>query len=148
MNNNNKLNYLLIGSGIIFGYYIWQNKTNGCVSCNTTETYPDGKMHPVLDPMFNVREACKEMALLEQHLNDPRKRCKDCIRKHFLTIEGLFEEAVSLDKYSSFKSMLKGKPHIIKVLALQFDNGKDYKEIAQGIRRLRKELMPTCFKYV
>lgn len=52
---------------------------------------------PIMHPLFNLREACKHLALLEDHLNQPRKRCPDCIRKHFLTLEALFEEGVSLD---------------------------------------------------
>ena len=43
--------------------------------------------HPVHDPRHNLRELVKECILLERHLFDPTKYCKDCIRKHFLTIE-------------------------------------------------------------
>ena len=52
---------------------------------------------PIMHPLYNLREVCKQTALLEDHLNNERKRCQDCIRKHFLTIEALLEEAISLD---------------------------------------------------
>ena len=62
---------------------------------------------PVFSPLFNMREICKQVVLLEDHLNNPRKRCPDCIKKHFLTIEAFFEEAVSLDKLQKFESQIK-----------------------------------------
>ena len=64
---------------------------------------------PIMSPLFNLREICKQMSLLEDHLNNVRKRCPDCIRKHFLTIEALFEEAVSLDKDQEYAEVLDGK---------------------------------------
>lgn len=51
---------------------------------------------PLTDPWFNVREVCKELCLLEQHLVEEGRRCMDCIGKHFLTAEGLCDEAQRL----------------------------------------------------
>lgn len=53
---------------------------------------------PVLRPGQNMRDIIKQFAMLEDHLYQPQKRCKDCIRKHFLTIEGLAEECATLCK--------------------------------------------------
>lgn len=53
-------------------------------------------MLPIMDPLHNAREIAKQLAMLEDHLIHPSKRCHDCIRKHLLTAEGLAEEAVSL----------------------------------------------------
>lgn len=35
---------------------------------------------PIMSPLFNLREVCKHLTLLEDHLNQPRKRCPDCTR--------------------------------------------------------------------
>lgn len=51
----------------------------------------------IADPIFNLREICKQMILLEDHLVHPSKRCPDCITKHFLMIEALSDEMGSLD---------------------------------------------------
>lgn len=107
---------------------------------------------PIMSPLYNLREISKQMALLEDHLNHPRKRCPDCIRKHFLTIEALFEEAVSLDKEGKYVELLDGKAQEMRDLQgawLDGREGKDadkvYMVIAQGIRAMRKEFAPMCF---
>ena len=53
-----------------------------------------GALDPVNDPDYNVREAIKQTLLLEQHLAEKSKYCKSCICKHFLIIEGLYDESV------------------------------------------------------
>jgi hypothetical protein len=70
----------------------------GCKSCDS--------LLPVLDPRFNMREICKQSVLLEDHLFQKEKRCHDCIIKHFLTIEGLAEEAVTLDKEHKYNELI------------------------------------------
>ena len=71
-------------------------KDGGCVSLSGK------KLLPVLDPCFNMREICKQCILLEDHLFQTEKRCTDCIKKHFLTIEALGEEAITLDKENEY----------------------------------------------
>ena len=107
---------------------------------------------PIMNPLFNLREITKQMSLLEDHLNNPRKRCHDCIRKHFLTIEALFEEAVSLDNKLEYHDILEGKAQEIRDLqggwldCLESSNMDSiYCEIAQGLRTMRKEFAPLCF---
>jgi len=105
-----------------------------------------------MNPLFNLREVCKQMSLLEDHLNNVRKRCPDCIRKHFLTIEALFEEAVSLDKDYQYGEYLDGKAQEMRDLQGTWMDCRDtkgehqtQKEIAQALRLVRKEFAPICF---
>jgi hypothetical protein len=101
------------------------------------------KMQPIMDPLFNVREICKEFTLLEDHLNQPEKRCHDCINKHLLKVEALAEEAISLDQVKSFKFLLD-IPQIIRGwhnLILSNDP-RSYEQVSSKIRILRKILMP------
>ena len=107
---------------------------------------------PIMSPLFNLREVCKQMSLLEDHLNNARKRCPDCIRKHFLTIEALFEEAVSLDKDFEYRENLDGKAQEIRDLQGAWldcrgtkTEDKDYLMIAQALRAMRKDFAPVCF---
>ena len=107
---------------------------------------------PIMNPLYNLREICKQIALLEDHLNQPRKRCPDCIRKHFLTIEALFEEAVSLDKDLKYGEYLDGKAQEVRDLQGAWLDSKDgeYSHqtnlmIAQALRQVRKEFAPLCF---
>lgn len=107
---------------------------------------------PVMNPLFNLREICKQSALLEDHLNNPRKRCPDCIRKHFLTIEAFYEEAVSLDKNFKYDEYLDGKAEMMRDLQGEWLDARDTKkygkvctDISQRLRRVRKDFAPLCF---
>jgi hypothetical protein len=107
-----------------------------------------------MNPLFNLREICKQSSLLEDHLNNERKRCPDCIRKHFLTIEALFEEAISLDKLLKHEALLQGKAEGVRKLqerwldCQKFNDEKKNSallQISQDLRKMRKEFAPLCF---
>ena len=100
---------------------------------------------PVLTAPFNLREVCKQSALLEDHLNDPEKMCRDCIRKHFLTIEAFYEEAAGLDKTGAWSPQIVGKAAAIRRLQQRWIDGEAPAAIAQELRAMRKEMTPTCF---
>jgi hypothetical protein len=100
---------------------------------------------PVKHPLFNIREVCKQCVLLEDHLNCPGKRCPDCIRKHFLTIEALFEEASSLDTGREWDGLIDGKADTIRDLEAKWIDGGDPRGLARVIRAIRKALSPRCF---
>lgn len=100
---------------------------------------------PVLDPVFNMRSICKQSTLLEEHLSIERLRCDDCCKKHFLMIEGLAEEAISLDKEGKYLHMLEPLPDKIRRLQDMYNEGEDYHKIAQGLREIRKSLIHHCF---
>lgn len=111
-----------------------------------------GNLFPIMDPRFNLREAAKNMILLEDHLFHQGKRCQDCILKHCLTIEGFLEEGITLDKtreYSgilndslkSFREIFRDLAHKIKKRTLQ---DEDCCQFAQRIRVIRK---PLCQQF-
>lgn len=111
----------------------------GCVSATGS------KLLPVLDPCFNMREICKQCILLEDHLFQNEKRCTDCIKKHFLTIEGLAEEAITLDKKNEYHLSKLELPEKVRGLQRKFINGQDPESIAQELRWIRKPLMADFF---
>lgn len=98
-----------------------------------------------MHPLFNLREICKQSALLEDHLNNPRKRCHDCIRKHFLTIEALFEEAVSLDETGKWSEQFDGKADFVRRLQERWIDGVEPTKLAQDLRSMRKGFASECF---
>jgi hypothetical protein len=94
---------MLLGIIIIFVIIIFANmqpdqikptykaSTSGtcnAISCSTID--------PVSDPKYNMQQIVKQSILLEEHLANKNKRCRDCITKHFLHIIGLAEEAQML----------------------------------------------------
>ena len=104
---------------------------------------------PVLRPSFNAREICKELVLLEKHLNEPLQRCRDCICKHFLTIEALAEEAISLhcpEKKRLCPKKLHCVPHMMRRLQSELAASPQYStskctHTAAALRKIRKILM-------
>jgi hypothetical protein len=113
---------------------------DGCKSCTD--------LLPVMDPMYNMREMCKQIILLEDHLFQKEKRCHDCICKHFLTIEALAEEAITLDKSHKYPE-LEEIPTKVRVITKKYiSNHNEHSQHAvtgQDLRELRKGLMQKCF---
>ena len=111
-----------------------------------------GSLYPILDPRFNLREACKNMILLEDHLFHTGKRCHDCILKHAMTIEAFLEEGITLDKKREYKRVLedsfKDFREIFNRLVKYMNSNKlgddECNELAQSIRKIRK---PLCQNY-
>ena len=108
-----------------------------CSSCSAG-------LDPVSDPAYNMVNICKQSVLLEEHLNNEKKRCGDCIKKHMLHIVGLAEEAVSLAGTEAEPLMLEAAESY-EGLMRDYLDGKDPLGIAEGCRAERKKLMA---KYV
>ena len=124
--------------------------TNKCTmspKCDTGKCTQS--LYPILDPHFNMRESAKQCLLLEDHLNNSKKRCDDCIRKHFLMVDALLEEAVSLEQNNQQREMYRGLYQqwvgLEKLYAL---NPTDMDEISKKIRLFRKPLVEQYFDTV
>jgi hypothetical protein len=113
----------------------------------------DQNLLPILDPVFNLKEASKHLILLEDHLFQKGRRCKDCIIKHIYTIEAFLEEAITLDTtgenvkliedvHSEFKTISKEIIDIINNTSQTDEDIRPYiHSVAQKLRNLRKPLM-------
>jgi hypothetical protein len=109
-----------------------------------------GALDPVSNPAYNFQQIVKQSILLEEHITNKNKRCRDCITKHFLHIIGLAEEAQMLatnkcnkyplinesaDLYNKlFKEWLKNKDNEIQLL-----------QICDKLRNHRKKLIAIYF---
>jgi hypothetical protein len=113
-----------------------------------TKTSSKKNLLPIMNPNQNLHDVVKQIILLEQHLFDPQRRCNDCIKKHFLTIEALLEETYSLicknrklTKEVNIQKLLES----FKELHLEWFDHKDDNDYIQSmtckIRYLRKDLM-------
>ena len=118
----------------------------------TAKTCGFNNLHPILDPRFNMREAAKQCILLEDHLNTSKKRCMDCINKHFLTVDGFLEEAVSLEQNISkrdfYRKLYFQWVDIQKRYVLQKHNPDNMDLISKEIRMFRKTLVEQYFDTV
>lgn len=105
---------------------------------------------PVLDPVFNLREICKQSILLEDHLTHDEKRCTDCCIKHFLALEGLCEEAITLDKEKKHLERIEKLPRYVREVAKKWHENpsKNALECAQMLRKMRKDFQENSFDVV
>jgi len=107
------------------------------------------KLLPVLETKFNLREICKQCILLEDHLSQNEKQCHDCIVKHFLALEGLSEEAITLDKKNENPNNVQNLPEKIRNLQkLWYKNPEKTHECSQELRKIRKTMMEDCFPII
>ena len=144
---------LIIGIGLVAWKKLNKKEYFKCDECANSvgsehleETHiQTNELLPIMTPEFNFREGAKQLILLEDHLFNCAKRCTDCIKKHFLTAEGLFEEAASLDKNRKYEDMTKELPKKIRELGKKCLNGEDPVLIAQKIRNVRKPLHTFFF---
>ena len=114
----------------------------GCKSCTD--------LLPVMDPMYNMREMSKQIILLEDHLFQSEKRCRDCICKHFLTIEALAEEAITLDKEHKYPELGEIPTKVRAITKKYVANKKDPEQnirTGQELRELRKSFMQRSFNH-
>lgn len=113
----------------------------------------ESKKMELMDPRHNMREVAKQLILLEDHMAHKPKRCVDCITKHFLMVEGLLEEAITLDKEGNYIEEVKTaldeiKPPLMDLIEkIKTDQITEniYTTTCQIIRKVRKGL---ALKYV
>ena len=125
------------------------NNTNNLKtgSCNVKSC---GALDPVSDPKYNMQQIVKQSILLEEHLTNKNKRCRDCITKHFQHIIGLAEEAQMLATTKCNKYPLLSESVIIynDLFNDWFKNREDESkilEISDKLRIHRKKLIAIYF---
>jgi len=118
--------------------------------CTTTWDALD----PVSDPRYNMQQIIKQSILLEEHLTNKNKRCRDCITKHFLHIIGLAEEAEMLatnqiEKYPLIKESVVLYNELFKIWIKNKNlnnNNDDYiLYCTDKLRNHRKQLIVLYF---
>ena len=128
-------------------------KTVACPHCaeeiRHLKSHEGEKLSAVTDPLFNLREACKNMLALEDHLHDARHRCIQCIKKHFMIVELFLDEALGLDRYGKYGHLLNGKgDKWRKIIADYASKETDDRQTEQAIRDMRKTIIDASFAHV
>lgn len=103
---------------------------------------------PLNSAEFNIREIAKQFLLLEDHLADDDKFCKDCVRKHLMMVEALAEEAVTLEPGSKWASTSKGLANMSRDMMVTFSKGNGNgvrASLGAKIRLVRKGLVEKVY---
>jgi len=132
-----KKGFMKLLKGIFGGDEDEEDKPKGGCGCGGGKV---GSLN-LLDPKFNLREVCKNCILLEDHLFQREKRCDQCIVKHLLTIEAFLEEAITLDNKGELTPEIEKVLAAFKEMAKTFAQNKNYMELGQKLRDIRKTLM-------
>lgn len=104
------------------------------------------KMEPIFEPQHNMKAIGKELALLEDHLFQPTRRCNDCIRKHLVRAEAFGEEGISLDRTGSIVPLFTQYLDEIRGLQGQAFGGEvDRHQLGQVVRDLRKRVCKVAY---
>ena len=143
--------FLIIYIAFIYYSLFNKNKNNNKKNNNNTcDKKSCGALDPVSDPKYNMQQIVKQSILLEEHLINKNKRCRDCITKHFQHIIGLSEEAQMLATNKSSKyPLLNESVDVYNELfnhwfKYRYDDTKIY-EIADKLRIHRKKLIAIYF---
>ena len=109
-----------------------------------------GALDPVSNPAYNMQQIVKQSILLEEHITNKNKRCRDCITKHFLHIIGLAEEAQMLAtdkcyKYPLINESVEIYNELFKTWIKNKDNEIINLNIADKLRINRKKLIAIYF---
>jgi hypothetical protein len=109
-------------------------------------------LDPVSDPRYNMQQIVKQSILLEEHLANKQKRCRDCITKHFLHIIGLAEEAQMLatnkiDKYPLINESVEVYNRLFKRWLHYYDTELENSSLycCDELRTMRKKLIAIYF---
>ncbi len=138
-------NYFYNKSSFTSNTVVKNNKpSNKCgITCDSID--------PVSDPKYNMQQIVKQSILLEEHLANKNKRCRDCITKHFLHIIGLAEEAQMLATNKIAKYPLINE--CVELYNRLFNKWLKENEIADScslnccdeLRNMRKKLIVAYF---
>lgn len=105
-----------------------------------------GAIDDVTNPAYNMKNVIKQSILLEEHLAEDRKYCKQCCAKHILHASSLAEEALMMAgsdeaKYPLMKESIDFYENVYKVWSENRDNDKVRKHLCSKLRDWRKKLM-------
>jgi len=110
---------------------------------------PVAELMPVMDVRHNVREIAKQLILLEDHLSQARKRCDDCIRKHFAFVEALAEEGCGLDPGGEYCEMFTRLQEFMRQRFAELQMGlRTHNQIAFILRSIRKPLLKLSCEWM
>lgn len=150
---------LLAISYRMYFYHMYEVKTklndkflDAATDNHKCDMYSCKNMDPVSDPKYNMQQIVKQSILLEEHLANKNKRCRDCITKHFLHIIGLAEEAQMLatnkiEQYPLINECVELYNRLFKNWLKNYDleGEKNVLFCCDELRTMRKKLIAVYF---
>lgn len=131
-----------------------QNNKQSVRNLNKCSSTSCQNIDPVSDPKYNMQQIVKQSILLEEHLANKNKRCRDCITKHFLHIIGLAEEAQMLatnkiDKYPLVNECVELYNKLFNRWMKNYDinanDSNNFLYCCDELRNMRKRLIAVYF---
>jgi hypothetical protein len=105
---------------------------------------------PVSEPEYNMKQIAMQSILLEEHITQKEKRCRDCIAKHFLHMQGLHSEALWLAGDHA-----KEYPYLVDTIGFYsglFDEWLNHQndeavllDISSKLREMRKKIVAKYY---
>ena len=142
---------VIVFAWVIMCVVIWMHpdkKSNGVqkASGSSCSMHTCGALDPVSEPTYNMKELIKQSALLEDHLADERKYCIDCVEKHFMSMMGYAQEALTLagddlERYPYMKESLGVYNALYEKWHAHKGDEHVRREVLASLREWRKKLM-------
>lgn len=146
---DSKKNYNLLNKEAFYNSLTFYEteETNNVDNGETCKKSGCDSIDPVSDPKYNMHQIIKQSILLEEHLANKNKRCRDCITKHFSHIIGLAEEAVMLacSDVNSYPYMAECPDYYNDLFNKWLKDTTTSLEVCKKLRTKRKELIATYF---
>lgn len=98
-----------------------------------------GKKDPVFEARENVRQICKHLVQVEDHLRMPDRRCSDCVDKHLSAAESYADELSSLRGAEAYKDEARAVQMAVRQAYRMLEGGAPPEMVANYLRPLRKE---------
>ena len=151
---------VILFSGVIYVYRVHTSaniqrkrpKDTPTASCAMSPSKKStcGALDPVNDPAYNVKETIKNTILIEQHLAEKRKYCKECLVKHFLLSIGLLEEAIWMaaqqpGNYPKLENSASFYQTLFDKWRANMDLDSTRIEVLQALRTWRQEMIRLYF---
>lgn len=135
---------------LVILFFIKDNKNIKKKGGGTCDVISCGALDPVSNPAYNFQQIVKQSILLEEHITNKNKRCRDCITKHFLHIIGLAEEAQMLatnkcNKYPLIKESVELYNNLFNDWIKNKDDEFKLLSICDKLRIHRKKLIAIYF---
>lgn len=143
--------FLVLLSAIAILMYLKKNKQRPKI-IESCDAHSCNSIDPVSDPKYNMQQIVKQSILLEEHLANKNKYCRDCIVKHYMHIIGLAEEAQMLatnniDKYPLINECVELYNNLFKTWMKNnsVDNKVMILNCCDDLRTMRKKLIAVYF---
>lgn len=146
---DNKKGDTLLNKEEFYNNFMIIDNNNTVLPDNTETCIKNGcdSIDPVSDPKYNMHQIIKQSILLEEHLSNKNKRCRDCITKHFSHIIGLAEEAVMLacSEVNIYPHMAECPDFYNKLFKIWLNDTTTSLELCGKLRVMRKKLIAIYF---